>query len=363
MLYNVSTQNLANGVTTVGELVALAQEMEGMKSDELVPANQLQLLATTDDELHAAIPSGTPFGAAVSPLSTHAFYQLCGKLNMPSGYFKSVTPGLAAPHFNHWLQNGGDRHLLLRTMSELDGDGHYIRAVLSDEYAVLDNSTVLDVAQNVLNSSGLGGVSLIRPYLTRDRLSLTMTYPTGDFVQSLAAKVGVPAKESRNFAFGVRIQNSEDGTGSLVVAPLLQRHSCTNSIVFTRGGFRQGHRGKRASQAFLQAALAEHMGQAMMLGADMLSKIGGAYAAQVPSLSSVLARMGEKFGLSREVSDAIMQGSERENSLWGMINGLSYAAHAVPDLSQERREGLEALAGNALVEGWAALMTEDADDD
>ena len=82
MLYNVSTQNLANGVTTVGELVALAHEMEGMKSDELVPANQLQLLATTDDELHAAIPSGTPFGAAVSPLSTHAFYQLCGKLNM-----------------------------------------------------------------------------------------------------------------------------------------------------------------------------------------------------------------------------------------------------------------------------------------
>lgn len=352
------TRNVAISTTSFEEVVDLAHGLHQLKQDHKTPCSNIRFTAADphgreSGELRMLLPGGM-FGDINLPLSDRAFYQACGRLDMPSRYFKRVPANLALPHFNHWVAEQGEKEWFVRDIRDEDGDERSARAVLSSAYRTIDNWKVLDVAHRVMQKSkdDLGEYKLVRPYLTPDRVCLTVVFPQMDAL-STAPQFGIPARERGNYSFGFRISNSEVGTGSLYIIPIVQRNSCENSITWVQGGLVQAHIGMAATSAYKAASVAEYTGRCLGLAPHLLESIVAAESEKIPTLAVTIDKIMEQYRLPKAVRDDIVIGTEGNRSRMGVVNGLSYAAHQSL-VKQEDRELLENIAGATLAQGLFA---------
>lgn len=358
--FRYETENLAGDTRTVGDMIALAEGLHALKQDHEVKCTDLSFTdvdatGTQGDRYNMVLPGGI-MGHIVAPLTGHALSQVCSKLDMPTRYFRRVPPHLGLSHFNHWVGKD-DRTWFLRDIRDPDGgDGgeRMVRAALSHLYAPIDNLRILQVVDKALNASGLVEYQLVRPYLTQDKVCMTMTFPTLDSLTH-NNRIDIPDGERGNYGFGFRVSNSEIGDGSLHLSPFVQRNSCTNSINWIQGGFTQNHYGSKASAAFTAAAVAEHVGQALMLAPDIVNNIVEAEADEIPSIAAVLDKICEQHRLPKAIRDTALMGTEGKSNRMAVVNGLSFAAHKLP-LKQEDKMNLENLAGATLAQGLFASV-------
>lgn len=148
----------------------------------------------------------------------NAHGQIANRLKIPKAYYdrmRQEAPELLSQNVNHWFQRADER----RMVRTLDGDA---RAFLSDRYRVLDNFEMMSAVLPVLQENR---VDIVSTQVTEQHMYIKVLFPD---VQTEVK--GSPQKNDVVQA-GIVISNSEVGSGSLRVEPLIYRLVCTNGMI------------------------------------------------------------------------------------------------------------------------------------
>lgn len=220
--------------------------------------------------------------------------------------------------------------------------GDQVRAALSDRFTHIDNADVLQILGDFLDNKQGGNYKLVRPYIGRDSLTVKVIIGGGD-----AGGIKVPGMEDSVYGIGCAVRTGETGNVSPEVVPLIQRHACTNSIVVREKGTKLRQVGDRhAKMMILIGAMAE----ALQESGEIVNRMLEAQYEQLPSFDKILGNLSEANGWGQEFSMTVARGTENAKTTMGIVNGLTYAAHAA-DLPAETMFEVESLAGKLLMAG------------
>lgn len=282
--------------------------------------------------------------AADKPMTDHAFRQACGKLGpacwgtsraLPAEYLMKCPPAMRAQQMNYWIdQTDPERQWFVRGYQE------EVRAILSDRYAVIDVTETLEWAKDALDSNNEGiGFRFVRPVVTPDVLHLRILYNDID------------TGPGGHYGIGGYLSTGEIGNRRIGVYPLIQRHACDNSIVIPSGQFmwEHTHVGRRLLlKQMFQTAIFEVLDGAI----SALEALLESDKVEIANFTKHVQKLAEARGWSADFADQVVFGSEGHSTVFGLVNGISYAAHSVED--PDEQAGVQSLAGEFL----ATMMKE-----
>lgn len=160
------------------------------------------------------------------PITDHAHSQIASHLKIPKGYYDRLKeePELLDRNVNHWFAKREGEKRMVRT---LDGNA---RAFLSERYRPFDNFEVAEHSLEALKKADCRiescEVTDRRFYLKAVSNRIKHDVGVNDIVQA-----------------GIVISNSEVGSGSLRVEPLIYRLICLNGMISSDSSFRRNHIG------------------------------------------------------------------------------------------------------------------------
>jgi hypothetical protein len=286
---------------------------------------------------------GTLFGSVPPmPMTEWATRQLFLKLgpavygkgsakSLPYEYLMALRPDRRAQLLNDHVQT-----------VPADSEGWFVRsyqnnvrAVLGRQYTNIGNAELLEIADQIVKTNPSADLTLVRPSLTPDTLHLKVVWKN----------INGGGKNGGNWGIGIYIGNSEIGTRRLSVFPMVQRHSCTNSIIVEADkGVDFIHRGSRDTKmAILRAVIIE----LFPVAAEWLNRMILADAEKIPQFTDVLNGLAEQYGWNEKVKTSVAIGTEGADSRAGLVNGITYAAHAA-DLGSDEQTDMEILGGRIL---------------
>lgn len=316
---------------TVRKLLELSVSYDHWKTDYAGRASTFSF----DKESRVNLP-GTLFGQP-EPLrmTDWAWRQVFTKLgpavfgrgsykSLPYDYLMAIPADLRAENLNRHLQAHNGTEWMVRAFQD------QCRAVLSTDYLRVASTDVLRMMQKVWDEHAPANAQIIRSYVTPDELGFKTTWKD---------------EVSGHYAVGIYVGNGEIGQAKLRVLPLIQRHSCTNSIIFDdENGISVTHRG---DWDYLQYRIANALKNVFELSYDWLQKILDAEQQPIEDFASILDDLSKQHGWTDEQKTIVAIGTEGHETLAGLVNGISYAAHeAVSDPSETVT--WELLAGRVL---------------
>ena len=305
----------------LNKLIEKSRSFDEHKEDHMA----WRLGVTFDENCRMHIPKGVEDALELG-LTDWALGQLCTKLKVPPGYARRCPEPLRAVNLSWWTRaQSADDYLFVR---EYDGEA---RAVLGQGYGVINNTDVLEMAKEFLADRQY---RIIRPYVAANTVHVRFSICDTD--------VG----GNGNYGVGFYLGNGEIGNRYGRFLPYIQRTSCDNSIVYSKAGVRMMHR--NTSFSFFKATVLQKAGEVLGFAADMVQRMIDAKIEQMPKFSDIVTRICKAKGLREEVMTAIHVGAEGSMTRAGLVNGLSFAAHHIPD--EDRRTDLETLAGAILCE-------------
>lgn len=270
--------------------------------------------------------------------------QLCARLGIPASYFRRCPAILQDVQANYWLRNGqgygedsDEEQWLLRAR------GGTLRAVLSDRYSPLDNTTLLQCLMPMLK----GHFRVDWFGLTDESLHLRVIDPQ-------RAHEVLPDDE---LSVGVHIANSEVGLRSVTVDALVYRLVCTNGLIrLVKGKSLLRQRHIHLSQPRFVQALEEAIAGALGASEEFIEQLRGTTAQPVPDVEGTLEQIGQRWNLSestrQRVQSALLQEApHQQETVYGLVNALTNAAHHLPN---DDRYDLEVLAGHLAEQGVSA---------
>lgn len=231
---------------------------------------------------------------------------------------------------------GDNRNLLVRTYA-----GN-VRAVFTDLYGMVDNTDMLEALHTTLSAAAdkLPEMRLVRSNVTPDDLLVQVIWKNPTHTDPNTGK------KDNNYGVGVAIRNGETGGSGVKVLPMVWRHSCTNSIfVEDDRALNLRHVGQRNA---LMATIRVAMTQMLPIAADALEKIYAAELEALPDLADVINGFAAEYKWTDEVTDAVKLGTEGKATKMGVINGITYAAHAVDPKNMDLMVDLSTLGGHLL---------------
>jgi hypothetical protein len=320
------------------------------KADFTAPIRDI----TYNDAAELVLPSDNILGQMKPlPIDDWAFGQVCTKLGgLPRRYLQRCPDWLRSEQLNYWQEQRGkfvdknkadggrmSENWFIRTYKDS------VRATLTDHYAPLGNTELLEVVRDLAVESDLHG-KMIRPYIGPHEMHLRMM--TDD-------------RDNGNYGTGVYIGNGEIGNRRISIFGVVQTTSCTNSQIITEGGLIRKHMFMTTEELKYMVHVA--IGKAFEVSDKMWKNFAVAERKKLPSLTDTLDMLRKKHNLSKEVRDAALAGSNNSHTVKGVIDGLSFAAHSVEGLSQKDRVDLETMAGAILADpndlfGAAARMAK-----
>lgn len=300
--------------------------------------------------------SGNPKNvlSAMLPLKPNerAITHLCWKLgaaydlnSLDKQYFLALqdkAPDLLAANLNHAIERMPvTKGWTVRAYEQT------ARAVLSDEYLIIDNDTMLQTLNDVLVEDGTEHRISNRSFVNVDNMCVDIRFK--DVVTPKADRGG-----NTKWGLGIRIRNGEVGDWSGGVYPALWRSGCDNSFALDdrTHSFVFKHFGQRtlaSKKVMLKAAMAE----ILPFAATMLETMIEADGRELPKFGDVVNGLGLKHGWSEEFTQAVFSGSERNESVAGLLNGITWAAHKVA--KQEATVDAEFLAGRLLFDNGSSF--------
>lgn len=325
--------------TMIEELASLSEQFDRGKHDWTAPLNQIQL-ARDASWVGLLEPNDEGRPIAEHTLEDHAQQQLLARLSstywqLPVKHHRDLRshfPELFTWQMNAMLKGAPARDVLVRTH---DGNA---RAILSDRYASIDNTHLLDVCAQFVQDADY---ELRRCILTRDTLRVTILVKT----------VASPYNHGQTYGLGFELGNDETGRGAAFVRPRVWRTSCDNSMTALRDeegntlGVHLRHIGNAELKVgLLGAAITEVLPQSEEVLAAFLDGVN----TKVPDITATIAKLGKRYGWSEDLAYTVAVGTEGHASLSGLVNGITYAAHQHPGISWELAEELELQAGNLL---------------
>lgn len=303
----------------------------------------------------AFLPQATGQAANVGPfdVTDHALGQLCGRLG-PATFGKGSAKMLPFDAMRAWIDNPtfaqqasallnanigeSKKPYLVRTY---DKD---VRAVLSDRYAVIDNTEILTKLHEAVGllqkQAGRDVVpEIIRGSVTPDDLYMRLRFKGTDVL---------PPGESGPYGIGIFLQNGETGLHRLKALPCLWRGACDNTLVIDSANEAAIDVRHYGNQGVLADRVAEAIGHGLKLGREYLNQLILSRQVEIPDIFGVISKMAESEGWSTQFTDTVRTGTEGERNLYGMINGLTWAAkEALADKPVEMAE-MEIRAGRML---------------
>lgn len=304
--------------------------------------------------------------------------QLCQRLGIPAPYFKKCPPRLQDVQFNYWVQRprgDGEEEEREETLTPEEEDGPLVfgglgldrlreepsatragsgpperwllrakgdalRGVLSARYARLDNDSLLDCLARVLP-----------PGFAVDWFSLTDESLHLRLVDARSPRQVLPGDD---LMVGLHIGNSEVGRRAVTVDALVYRLVCQNGLIrLVKGRSLLHRRHLSLSAPHFQEALHGAVLGALDAAAGFLDQLQAATRTPVPDVAAVLALLGKQEALSKSFLEAVEQSlkcepASQQETVWGLVNGLTQAAQRLP---AEERYGVETLAGRLIESG------------
>lgn len=289
-------------------------------------------------------------GVGPHGITDHALYQVCSKFG-PGTFGKGSAKMLPFDALRQWLDNPqfaahasailNDHVDALKPKLFTRAYDNDIRAVLSDRYAPIDNTTILEMVRDAIGmlekqASKPIKVEVYHSNVTPDDLYLRYRILGADIL---------PPGETGPYAFGGLITNGETGKVRIKMLPTIFRGPCTNTQAFDDGNDMAVNMRHYGQAQIMNDRVALAIGSSIKLGQVYLNKLIAAKEVQIPDIFGVISKMAESEGWSVEVTDAVRSGTEGQHNLWGFINGLTYAAHTQFADSQEKMTDMEMQAG------------------
>jgi hypothetical protein len=282
------------------------------------------------DQLFGEVPPLTPTTWAWNQLFTKLGPTVYGKGTqkvLPSDYLLSIPPQLLATNLNDHLTRINGAVWLVRSYDDS------CRAVLSDGFTTIGNTEILDILAGVVEQNQTPDFQLIRPSVQADEINIKSVWKNIN-------------KRGGDYGIGVYLGNGEIGNRKLRIYPMVQRHSCTNSIIVEHDkGIEFVHRGNKFTKMVqIKSVIAELFG----LAAEVLEKMIAAEAEAIPHFTDVLAGLSVQYGWDDETYATVAMGTEGRDTRAGLVNGITYAAHAI-EREPSAQADMEIIGGRILL--------------
>ena len=290
------------------------------------------------------------FAAGFLAPTAWATSQFCQRLGIPSGYFRKCPPALQDIQFNHWInqeERGNEDHGNQDVSADGSSDcwllrakGDSLRGVLSQRYAPLDHDRIVDSLAPLLPKS-----------FTVDWFSLTDESLHLRLVDLRQHRTILPGDD---LMVGLHVANSEVGSRALTVDALVYRLVCTNGLIrLVKGRSLLYRRHVSWTPTRFQDALERAVMGALATATAFLDQLQEATRTPVPDVPAVLSLLAEQNGLSKSFLEAVesslkSEPASQQETVWGLVNGLTQAAQGLPP---DDRYGVEALAGRLIESG------------
>jgi hypothetical protein len=334
---------------TLDEMIGQAQDYDSRKTD-FNDGYKPQFSSGKVVLWHPQVQQNPPVGPF--DISDHALDQLCKRLG-PITFGKGSNKMLPRDAFRAWLDNplfaqfasqllsanidGADKSWFTRTYE------NGVRAILSDRYAAVQNSLLLARVQDALGllseSAGKPVVpELFRSFITPDDLHLRFRIKGGDIL---------PPGESGPYGLGIMIKNDEIGLSRIKASPVIWRGTCDNSAMYTDSEYavNMTHIGD-GQMLTEQVALA--IGHSIKVGGELLTRFLNMRRIVLPNIFETISKIAEVEEWSVEVTDAVRLGTEGESNMYGLMNGVTFAAQHVFANNPNEMMAMESLAGSWL---------------
>lgn len=342
---------------TIYEVIEASKAADAKKSDYRVPAKELTFpdgkIALPEkysdgDETAALFLEQ---GATIFGVNDNALRDLCTKLapavygkgtnrTLPYDYLRAMPTQLMGQNLTDHAQNSNGQRWLVRTFDTS------ARAVLGTDYPAsrnaageYENTQFLQVIKTLIEEEPeqFPEIQLVRPYVGADGFHLKIVwrdvFPTTD-------------GDGGAYGLGAYIGNSEIGHGTLTGYGLVQKHSCTNSIIDQReNAFKLLHRG---SFAALVKQFKAGIGQLFHASGETLDKLILADTEQIEDFSTVLDGLALQYGWAQPVKNNVLLGTGGRQTRGGLVNGVTYAAHAAFPTDPDKQIEFEILGGDLL---------------
>lgn len=254
-------------------------------------------------------------------------------------------PAQFAIILNDLLPQIESKGLIVRTEAKA------IRAILTDKYGIVDNTQVLNSIREVLMQSApdLKDLRIVNSVIDRDRLDLRVVFSEPKVKNPEVAPQGDTRRndprDNRPYGLGVFVSNEETGRGGLNVKALIWRGMCTNSIIVnTQQSIALRHIGE--TQVLL-GRLQQAFADALPVAAQTLNRIYEVSNKALPNLTDVLSGLAKQYSWDDGTMQQVLIGTEGQETVMGLVNGVSFAASKIEDSAQ--RVEMETQAGNILV--------------
>lgn len=252
---------------------------------------------------------------------------------LPSDYLAAFPREQHAQIMNWTLERAQRSKWMVRTYETS------ARAVLDAYYPRVWNSEILrQVRRLILEKSENERSELIRPYLSPDHLDLKIWFPDS----------GTEVKK-----IGALIRNDETGRGRFELIPMIQVTTCTNSIIVNRtkdgyeGGFSITHYAGASAEALMIQFYAQ-LPRCLNASARLINRMIEAEGEALPNFRTILDGLAVEHGWKRPMLEKIDEGAEGHRTVAGLVEGITYAAHAYHEITDGERVEVEMIGGNLL---------------
>jgi hypothetical protein len=251
-------------------------------------------------------------------------------------------------NLNAWIQRNGNKPAFVRTVAP--HGLKTIRGVLSDKYAPIDD---FDLLGHLRNLPALQTATVRMFEYGEETSHLRLTWPQdrrevkrGDVVE-----------------FGVHISNSEIGSRSVRIEPIIYRLVCANGLISADENTVKWNIRHIGNRARVQNAVMEAIATALPEAQAMAARLREAVTQAVDAPVGVLKAIAREEKLTEDMVNAAMEELMKEAAggvatRYDLVNSLTGAGRRQAD--SEKRYELEKLGARYLSRALPAPVAEAA---
>lgn len=301
--------------------------------------------------------------------TAHALTQIAQRTDISSTITAFMTPKLNRDGSVKYERDHGDAEVVLKIIENgirpdrIDNDKKFlwrtssknstIRAMLTDQYAILDNEWLLSVFRKAIPNA-------------------RVSHWRGDsdtFYCNLLIPDTIREESDSDYGAMVSTGNSEIGDGKSKAIPSLFRGICYNGIVhgaITGEGLCKIHKGKRFDLFDLERQIIEGLNEQIPLIPQSIDRLLNTrkLAWDGGSIKSLIAQVAHDYSLDKRQATETLTGYRTEvneasvnrNTLFGVINAVTRAAQSFDDAKTWER--LNVIGGTMMEmsgDRWDAL--------
>lgn len=177
-------------------------------------------------------------------LNGHSSGQLSTFAEIPAQYYRRLeleNPNLLADNVNHGLGKAQGKNRMLRTY--IKDNKPLVRGFVSDKYRRLDS---YDLLESIFPTLQQNNMQVISSEVTEQKM----------YLKVLSPKLEGEIKEGDRVQYGLVISNSDVGSGSVRVEPLIYRLVCSNGMI-SNTAMKKYHVGRSQSEQDFYGLLTE----------------------------------------------------------------------------------------------------------